>query len=97
MSEKSVSIRVIGQVQGVYYRQTCRSVARSLGLVGWVRNMADGSVDIRAQGEADAVDSLTEWAWAGPGGATVTGVETEMAAIDQTLTDFFIQPSPALD
>ncbi len=95
MSQRAVSVRVTGHVQGVYYRQTCRSVARSLGLVGWVRNMDDGSVSIRAQGEADAVDQLIEWAWAGPAGASVRGVETEMTPMDDTLTDFFIQPGPA--
>ncbi|MDX1468158.1 MAG: acylphosphatase [Acidimicrobiia bacterium] len=95
MSKRSVSIRVSGRVQGVYYRQSCRSVARSLGLVGWVRNLADGSVAIRAQGEADAVERLIEWAWLGPEGATVTGVETEMSDVDDTIADFYIQPGPA--
>ena len=95
MSGRSVLIRVTGQVQGVYYRQTCRSVARSLGLVGWVRNLADGSVAMRAQGEPDAVERLIEWAWLGPSGASVTGVETEMTDMDETLADFYIQPGPA--
>lgn len=95
MSGRAVLIRVTGHVQGVYYRQTCRSVARSLGLVGWVRNLADGSVVIRAQGDPDSVERLIEWAWLGPSGASVTGVETEMTDTDDTLGDFYIQPGPA--
>lgn len=82
-------------MQAVGYRQTCRSVARSLDLVGWVRNLDDGSVEIFAQGGDEQVDLLVDWAWAGPSLAAVTGVETETVAVDRTLTDFFIQPNPA--
>lgn len=91
---KAVHVVVTGHVQGVGYRQGCRSVARSLGLVGWVRNLADGRVELFAQGEPAAVDRLVDWLWAGPSAATVTGVETDVVAIDLTLTDFFIQPPP---
>ena len=91
---KAVHIRVTGVVQGVGYRQGCRSTARSLGLVGWVRNLRDGSVEAFAQGESAAVDSLIDWMWAGPFGARVTGVESDVVPADMTLTDFFIQPNP---
>ncbi len=94
MTPKAVKLRVIGEVQGVYYRQTCRSVARSLGLVGSVRNMADGSVEIRAQGDSDAIDRLLDWAWVGPAGSSVRGVESESMPFDNTLADFLIQPGP---
>lgn len=92
---KASHIRVRGQVQGVYYRQTCRSIARSLGLVGWVRNLADGSVEMWAQGDSEAIDRLVDWAWAGPSSASVLAVESETVAPDHTLADFFIQPGPA--
>ena len=95
MRAKSVRAFVSGRVQQVGYRQTCRSKARSLGLVGWVRNLNDGRVEIFAQGEADQVDRLIDWAWSGPFNATVIGVESDMVAADATLTDFFIQPNPA--
>ena len=91
---KAVHVLATGQVQGVGYRQGCRSVARSHGLVGWVRNLADGRVEVFAQGDASGVDRLVDWMWAGPAGATVTGVESDVVAVDLTLTDFFIQPSP---
>jgi acylphosphatase len=92
---KAVRALVSGRVQAVGYRQGCRHVARSLGLVGWVRNLADGRVEIFAQGTAEGVDGLLEWAWVGPSAAVVTGVESDMVAPDGTLTDFFIQPNPA--
>jgi acylphosphatase len=92
---KRVVMTVSGTVQGVGYRQTCRAVARSLGLVGSVRNLADGGVEIVAQGEDHRVDQFRDWAWTGPSGAKVTGVETESVAVDPYLADFFIQPSEA--
>lgn len=92
---KAVHVLVSGQVQGVGYRQGCRRVARSLDLVGWVRNLSDGRVELFAQGPDDAVDRLLDWVWAGPSNARINGVETDVVATDRTLTDFFIQPNPA--
>lgn len=92
---KAVRALVSGRVQQVGYRQVCRSVARSLNLVGWVRNLSDGRVEFFAQGQPDSVDQLVEWSWAGPSTARVTGVESDAVRVDETLTDFFIQPNPA--
>jgi acylphosphatase len=91
---KAVHVTVSGHVQGVGYRQGCRSSARSLDLVGWVRNLADGRVELFAQGSDERVDRLLDWLWAGPSGARVTGVESDVVATDKTLTDFFIHPGP---
>ena len=93
---KAVHALVSGHVQGVGYRQGCRHTARSLDLVGWVRNLADGRVELFAQGSDESVDRLLDWIWAGPAGARVTGVETDVVATDVTLTDFFIQPNQRL-
>jgi len=90
---KAVHALVGGRVQMVGYRRTCRSVARGLRLVGWVRNLPDGRVEMLAQGEAEGVDRLIEWAWAGPAGAEVSGVESESVPVDAILSDFLIQPS----
>lgn len=87
--------RITGRVQGVGYRQGARTMARSLGLVGWVRNLEDGSVDLFAQGTEESIDRLTTWLWAGPGPARVTGVESDSVAPDGTLRDFFIHPNPS--
>jgi acylphosphatase len=94
MTAKAVHAHVSGQVQQVGFRQACRQVARSLGLVGWARNLGDGRVEIFAQGESDQVDRLVEWLWTGPAPALVTGVESDVVAPDRSLRDFFIQPNP---
>lgn len=91
---KAVHAFVSGGVQQVGYRQSCRQVARGLGLVGWVRNLADGRVEVFAQGAPEAVDRLVDWLWGGPSAASVSSVESETVALDQTLRDFFIHPNP---
>jgi len=90
---KAVHFVVSGVVQGVGYRQGCRHVARSLGLVGWVRNVPDGTVELLAQGDESSIDALVTWVWDGPSLARVSGVESDVVAEDRTLTDFFIQPN----
>ena len=61
-----VRLVVAGSVQGVWYRDSCRRVADRLGVAGWVRNTADGRVEIEAEGSRRAVEALVEWARRGP-------------------------------
>jgi acylphosphatase len=49
-----------GKVQGVGFRYTAREIAGELGLAGWVRNLADGSVEIVAEGERELVQQFLE-------------------------------------
>lgn len=73
---------VRGVVQGVGYRAALVAEARRLGIAGWVRNRADGSVEAHAIGEAEAVEALVDWARQGPRLAVVRGVEVREAAPD---------------
>jgi acylphosphatase len=63
-----------GRVQGVFYRANTEKVAQTLGLVGWVRNLKDGRVEVVAEGAKDKLDHLVEWMRKGPPHAAVTGV-----------------------
>lgn len=67
--------RVTGRVQGVGFRFFTVRLARGLGLRGGVRNEADGSVSVRAEGERDALDLLRRRLEQGPPAARVTAVE----------------------
>ena len=64
-------------------------------MVGWVRNLADGRVELLCQGPPGAVDRLIDWAWTGPRGARVNSVESDVVAADPQLSDFLIQPNQA--
>ena len=66
---------VSGRVQGVGFRASSAREAKTLGVVGSVRNLPDGSVDVVAEGEESAVDALIAWCHAGPAFANVHGVE----------------------
>ncbi|MET7418744.1 acylphosphatase [Dactylosporangium sp. NPDC005555] len=68
-------VLVSGQVQGVYYRDTCRRVASGAGLGGWVRNLDDGRVEAVFEGPLEAVERLVAWTRHGPAEASVTLVE----------------------
>jgi acylphosphatase len=72
-----VRARVTGVVQGVWYRGSTRERAGELGLVGWVRNLRDGSVELEAEGEQAVVDQLLAWCKQGPPAARVGGVDVE--------------------
>ena len=66
-----------GRVQGVSYRASTASEARRLGLVGWVRNRSDGSVELEAEGPEDRVAALLAWCEHGPPDARVARVDVE--------------------
>lgn len=81
-------VYVSGKVQGVYYRASAAKKAQVLGLAGWVRNLADGRVEMMAQGPANALDQLLGWCEKGPMLAKVSKVECEVAQVDENLAQF---------
>jgi len=66
---------VSGLVQGVWYRDSCRHEARAGGVVGWVRNRHDGTVEAVFEGDADAVLTVVNWCMGGPPRAQVADVQ----------------------
>jgi acylphosphatase len=85
-------IRVSGLVQGVGYRAAMRARAQVLGVTGWVRNRADGSVEALVHGAPAAVEALIAWARRGPPAARVADVRISEAA-DGEHAGFELRPS----
>ncbi len=77
-SVRRVRAIVIGRVQGVSFRASTAAEARRLGIVGWVKNRADGSVELEAEGPEDRVAALLAWCEQGPPAARV-----ERVAVDE--------------
>ncbi|MEX2465818.1 MAG: acylphosphatase [Gemmatimonadota bacterium] len=71
--------RVVGRVQGVGFRWWTQKMAGGLGLVGRVRNVPDGSVDVRVAGAPDALGRFEEVLREGPLAARVDGVDGSTA------------------
>ncbi|MER8462242.1 acylphosphatase [Mesorhizobium sp. M1396] len=87
---REVRARVYGNVQGVGFRIWARDEATSLGLAGWVRNEADGSVTTQMSGLDEAVSTMIERLWKGPSGASVSRVDVEELAPGNTSVEFRI-------
>jgi acylphosphatase len=66
-----------GEVQGVFFRDTCRQEARARQVQGWVANRRDGGVEAVLEGDAPAVEAVIDWCRRGPQGAEVASVDVE--------------------
>ncbi|MFF2054070.1 acylphosphatase [Leifsonia sp. NPDC058194] len=73
---------VTGMVQGVGFRWATREQAQALGVAGWARNRADGSVEVEVEGDADAIDRMLAWLRQGPPGSEVHALDVSDAAPD---------------
>jgi len=81
---------VSGKVQNVAYRYYVQDAADELGVVGWVRNLSDGTVEILAQGEPDILKELVEYLNEGSLQAKVEGVDIEWREAKKVHDDFSI-------
>ncbi len=68
-------IFVSGRVQGVRFRESTCKKAQKLGVFGWVKNLADGRVEIVSEGDKENVQKLANWAKNGPIFAKVNNIE----------------------
>ena len=78
---------VSGDVQGVFYRVSTQRKARELGVTGWARNCADGTVEVLACGDEDKVALLQDWLWQGSAQSSVDDVASDSIEY-QSLSSF---------
>lgn len=86
---KHINIKVIGKVQGVFFRASTKAVADQMGVKGKVKNEKDGSVLIEAEADQITLDMFVEWCQKGPEKANVEQVVVEGAEL-QNYTNFVV-------
>jgi len=76
-NEQGLHCLVSGRVQGVCFRAETEAQANRLGLTGWVRNLSDGRVEVKAFGPTATLDELRTWLKKGPPQAHVLKLDCE--------------------
>jgi len=74
---KTVRLVIKGKVQGVFYRATAKDIADQLGIKGWIKNLPDRNVEIRATATEDTLQKFIDWCKQGPPKASVDEVIVE--------------------
>ena len=89
---KQIKIRVSGRVQGVGFRFFTHQQAQKLGLVGYVKNLDNGDVEIVAQGDSVQISKLTEWLeHGGPVSARISNINIDQSSVQEDLTSFKVR------
>ena len=74
---KAFKATVSGKVQGVWFRDSTRKEAAKLNVVGWVKNMPDGTVHLEAEGAEEYLKEFEQWLHVGSPMSQVNRIEVE--------------------
>lgn len=66
MTQVTIHAAITGHVQHVWYRDFAQKHARELHITGWVKNMPNGNVEVRASGETEKIEVFKSYLWQGP-------------------------------
>ena len=86
--KKEVYCIVHGDVQGVFFRQFAKEKADTLGVVGYAKNLEDGTVEVVAQGEENVLKTFLESISAGPENAQVESLNVVWGKVEEQYTQF---------
>jgi len=75
MKQQRVHLLVSGKVQGVFFRQALKVVAKKNNVLGWVRNLKDGHVEAILEGDNKSINSVIEWTRIGSANSRVDDIE----------------------
>ncbi|HTO13371.1 MAG TPA: acylphosphatase [Candidatus Binatia bacterium] len=87
----AAEILIEGRVQGVGYRDYARRRASGLGLGGWVANLGDGRVRVRAEGSRGQIEALVRALEQGPPLSKVARVDVRWIAPAGTFAGFDVR------
>jgi DNA polymerase-4 len=90
MSISCIKVVITGRVQGVFFRANTQKQALRLNLTGYVKNLADGSVEALFQGDNKAVKKIEDWCRTGPAASRVDHIRVHPADLTETYTAFGI-------
>ena len=86
---KQVMLRIVGRVQGVFFRHSTKSLADNLDISGWVRNCSDGSVEVCLEGTDSDLELIINWLHEGPEFAEVESVQLISEKVCTNLSEGF--------
>ena len=89
--KKRAHVFYSGRVQGVGFRMTAEDTARDLGVVGWIKNLRDGRVELLAEGEEDVLERFLETIRQGPMKNFISQVEVSWGNASETFDEFEIR------
>ncbi len=88
MSNQRIRIIVTGKVQGVFFRQALKVMAKKNDIFGWVKNLENGRVEAILEGDEEKINRLVEWSHGGPANARVEDVEIHNEKFSGEFTKF---------
>jgi len=91
MYMKRVEIKVKGNVQGVFFRQTAKNMAEIWGITGWVKNEHDGTVNIVAEGDVEQLKKMVDWAKQGYSPASVHSIDEKWTEASKEFGEFSVK------
>jgi len=84
-------LKISGSVQGVSFRYYTKEAADTLALSGWVKNLADGTLEILAQGSRENLEKFLEWCQGGPTSAQIEKLDKEWQKPEKKFDSFEIR------
>ena len=88
MKQQRVHLLVSGKVQGVFFRQALKVVAKKNNVLGWVKNLKDGRVEAILEGENKSINSVIEWTRIGPANSRVDDIEVSNEELKNEFSTF---------
>ena len=88
MKQQRVHLLVSGKVQGVFFRQALKVVAKKNNVLGWVRNLKDGCVEAILEGDNNSINSVIEWTRIGPANSRVDDIEVSKEEFKNEFSTF---------